>query len=36
MKVQGVWLQSVGLILYVCDIHISHDASLTVEASLYL
>ena len=34
MKVQGVWLQSVGLILFVADVHVAHDSSLTCEATL--
>ena len=33
MKIQGLWLQSVGLMLFVGDVHLAHDSSLTVEAS---
>ena len=32
MKVQGIWLQSIGLILYVADVTTAHDSSMTVEA----
>ena len=32
MKVQGLWMQSIGLILYVADVYLAHDSSMTVEA----
>ena len=32
MKVQGLWMQSVGLLLFVADVDVAHDSSLTVEA----
>ena len=31
MKVQGVWVQSVCLLLFVGDVHLAHDSSMTVE-----
>ena len=33
MKVQGVWIQSVCLQLYVADVHLAHDSSMTVEVT---
>ena len=33
MKVQGLWMQSIGLILFVADVYIAHDSSMTVEAA---
>lgn len=32
MKLQGLWMQSVGLMLFVGDVHLAHDSSMTVEA----
>ena len=32
MKVQGIWLQSIALVMFVADIHICHDSSMTCEA----
>ena len=34
MKVQGLWMQSVGLMLFVADVDMAHDSSMTVEAGL--
>ena len=33
MKVLGVWIQSVCLLLYVADVHVAHDSSMTVEVT---
>ena len=33
MKVQGVWIQSIGLILFCAGPHVAHDSSMTVEAA---
>ncbi|CAE7251611.1 unnamed protein product, partial [Symbiodinium microadriaticum] len=32
MKVQGIWLQSIALVMFVADIHVCHDSSMTCEA----
>ena len=34
MKIQGLWMQSVGLMLFVADVDLAHDSSLTVEAGV--
>ena len=34
MKVQGLWMQSVGLMLFVADVDLARDSSMTVEAGL--
>lgn len=34
MKVQGLWMQSIGLMLFCADVHMAHDSSMTVEAAL--
>ena len=36
MKVQGLWLQSVCLLMFVGDVHLAHDSSMTVEAVGYM
>ncbi|CAE7757160.1 NHX3, partial [Symbiodinium pilosum] len=33
LKVQGLWLQSVGLMMFIGDVHLAHDSSMTVEAA---
>ena len=34
MKIQGLWMQSIGLMLFVADVDLAHDGSMTVEARM--